>query len=64
MGLLTLLAPAAETVARLNALSLGLRATSPVVPGEDPNDWEQYWEAVVAVLLSRLRGVQSFEDGG
>lgn len=42
--------PAGKAVARLNALSHGLRTASPVVPGEDAEVWEQFREAVVADL--------------
>lgn len=41
---------AGKAVARLNATSHGLRAASPVVPGEDPAVWEEYREAVVSDL--------------
>jgi hypothetical protein len=37
-------------VARMNALSHGLRAASPVVPGEDPDRWDQFREVMVADL--------------
>ena len=39
-----------KALARLNAVSHGLRAASPVVPGEDPAAWEAYREAVVSDL--------------
>lgn len=41
---------AGKAVARLNATSHGLRAASPIVPGEDPAAWEEYREAVVSDL--------------
>lgn len=41
---------AGKAVARLNATSHGLRAASPVVPGEDPAAWEEYRDAVVSDL--------------
>jgi hypothetical protein len=34
-------------VAKMNALSHGLRAAAPVVPGEDPAAWEEYRDAVL-----------------
>ncbi len=39
-----------KAIARLNATSHGLRAASPVVPGEDPATWEEYRDAVVSDL--------------
>ncbi len=39
-----------KAVARLNATSHGLRAASPVVPGEDPTAWEAFREAMAADL--------------
>jgi hypothetical protein len=41
---------AGKAVARLNAVAHGLRAHSPVVPGEDPATWEAYRDAVVSDL--------------
>lgn len=41
---------AGKAIARLNATSHGLRAASPVVPGEDPSTWEVFREAMVADL--------------
>ncbi len=41
---------AGKAVARLNAVAHGLRAASPVVPGEDPATWEEYRDAVVSDL--------------
>ena len=34
----------------MNAMAHGLRAASPVVPGEDPAAWEAYRDAVVSDL--------------
>lgn len=42
---------AGKAIARLNATSHGLRAASPVVPGEDPSAWEAFREAMVADLV-------------
>ncbi len=41
---------AGKAVARMNALSHGFRAASPVVPGESAEVWEQFREAVVEDL--------------
>ena len=41
---------AGKAVAKWNAVSHGLRAASPVVPGEDPAAWEEYRDAMVADL--------------
>lgn len=41
---------AGKAIARLNATSHGLRAASPVVPGEDPSAWEAFRESMVADL--------------
>jgi hypothetical protein len=37
-----------KAVAKMNALSHGLRATAQIVPGEDPGMWEEYRAAVLA----------------
>ena len=42
--------PAGKTRAKYNAVAHGLRAVSPVLPGEDPAAWEAYRAAVVAEL--------------
>jgi hypothetical protein len=42
--------PAGKAISRQNAFSHGLRAVSPVVPGEDPAEWEAFRDAVVSDL--------------
>lgn len=42
--------PTGRAVSRLNATAHGLRALSPVIPGEDPAEWERHLAGVVAAL--------------
>ncbi len=42
--------PAGKAITRLNAYSHGFRAASPVVPGEDPAEWDRFRGEVVADL--------------
>jgi hypothetical protein len=41
---------AGKAVAKLNALSHGLRSASPVVPGERPEEWEVFRDGIAATL--------------
>lgn len=41
---------AGKAVARMNALSHGLRSAAPVVPGERPEDWEAFRDGIAATL--------------
>ncbi len=42
--------PSGKAVAKMNALTHGFRAASPVVPGECPELWDQFRAAIVADL--------------
>ena len=41
---------AGKVIAKMNALSHGLRASSPTVPGEDVETWEQFRDGLVSDL--------------
>src|SRR5436305_15273178 len=41
---------AGKAVAKMNAVSHGLRSAAPLVPGEDAADWEAHRAGVVAAL--------------
>jgi hypothetical protein len=41
---------AGKAAAGANAIAHGLRSAAPVIPGEDPADWEAYRAGVVAAL--------------
>ena len=41
---------AGRAVSRLNATAHGLRALTPVIPGEDPAEWDRHLAGVVAAL--------------
>jgi hypothetical protein len=40
--------PEGRAAVRLNALTYGLRARSTLIPGEDPEEYQQLWDALVA----------------
>ncbi|HET6572610.1 MAG TPA: hypothetical protein VFG68_03330 [Fimbriiglobus sp.] len=41
---------AGKAMARMNALSHGLRSAVPIVPGERPEDWEAFRDGIAATL--------------